>query len=451
MTSSLDIGKIASAGLAGAGTGVGGAVGTGIAEAAPESLPVAAVGGAITGVIGETARELFESDPSQPDPRSVSEFDNPSSALSFRPWPSGGEAMTQTATNQTASMPFAGSLPSSDEFQTPVGQRTMPMPSDTLNPPTADSQPDQQRAMNVTELQTDTPSGFERVRNARISGLRVLRELNQLHTPSPAVPTVPTVPSASDDVSQRQQQRILRLKGYKNRLYDYKTRLRNEQDSDAVLPPRRVVAPQELQQISQASDKDTQTDADISMPVSTQSDSDVRSHHVFSHVLAQAHREARHRPDRIDSIHRSPISNTDLAVYVTPPGMPQEIFFGYRTPPASVFANINASNYNSMLARANQAIERLKETGVYQKAVRIHHIAQKTPMAKRVIRQVIKKHPLKGKVYRTDLEALKHDTTRIHEHAKHHSKEHMMFMRKRLRQGDSFTVAHKKAMMSVGK
>ena len=447
MTSSLDIGKIASAGLAGAGTGVGGAVGSGIGEAAPPSIPVAALGGAITGVIGETARELFEgSDPSQPDPQSVSEFDNPSSAHSSSPWPSeiSGEATTQTATNETASTPFAGSLPSSDEFQTPVGQRTMPIPSDTLNPPSAESQPERQRAMNVTELQTDPPSGFDRLFRARKSGERVLPELSQLHTPSP---TVPTVPSASDDMSQRQQQRILRLQGYKKRLYDLKTGERKEQD----LPPRRVVASQELQQISQASDKDTQTDADISMPVSTQTDSDARSHHVFSHVLAQAHREARHRPDQIDSIHRSPTSNTDLTVYVTPPGMPQEIFFGYRTPPASVFANINASNYNSMLARANHAIERLKETGIYQKAVRIHHIARKSPMAKRVIRQVIKKHPLKGKVYRTDLEALKHDTARIHEHAKHHSKQHMMFMRKRLRQGDSFTVAHKKAMMSVGK
>ena len=34
---------------------------------------------------------------------------------------------------------------------------------------------------------------------------------------------------------------------------------------------------------------------------------------------------------------------------------------------------------------------------------------------------------------------------KLKEHSKHHTKKHMEFMKKRMREGDSFTVAHNKA------
>ena len=40
---------------------------------------------------------------------------------------------------------------------------------------------------------------------------------------------------------------------------------------------------------------------------------------------------------------------------------------------------------------------------------------------------------------------------KLKEHAEHHSSAHMEFMKRRMRAGDSFTVAHKKAQAKVGK
>jgi hypothetical protein len=41
--------------------------------------------------------------------------------------------------------------------------------------------------------------------------------------------------------------------------------------------------------------------------------------------------------------------------------------------------------------------------------------------------------------------------TTLAKHAKHHTKKHMAFMKTRMKAGDSFTVAHKKAKAKVGK
>ena len=40
---------------------------------------------------------------------------------------------------------------------------------------------------------------------------------------------------------------------------------------------------------------------------------------------------------------------------------------------------------------------------------------------------------------------------KLKEHSEHHSDKHMEFMKRRMRAGDSFTQAHKKAQAKVGK
>jgi len=40
---------------------------------------------------------------------------------------------------------------------------------------------------------------------------------------------------------------------------------------------------------------------------------------------------------------------------------------------------------------------------------------------------------------------------KLSEHSVHHTDKHMEFMKRRMRAGDSFTVAHKKAQEKVGK
>ena len=40
---------------------------------------------------------------------------------------------------------------------------------------------------------------------------------------------------------------------------------------------------------------------------------------------------------------------------------------------------------------------------------------------------------------------------KLKEHSEHHSPAHMEFMKRRMRAGDSFTVAHKKAQAKVGR
>ena len=40
---------------------------------------------------------------------------------------------------------------------------------------------------------------------------------------------------------------------------------------------------------------------------------------------------------------------------------------------------------------------------------------------------------------------------KLKEHSAHHSQKHMEFMKRRMRAGDSFTQAHKKAQLKVGK
>ena len=39
----------------------------------------------------------------------------------------------------------------------------------------------------------------------------------------------------------------------------------------------------------------------------------------------------------------------------------------------------------------------------------------------------------------------------LDKHSEHHSVKHMEFMKRRMRAGDTFTQAHKKAQMKVGK
>ena len=39
----------------------------------------------------------------------------------------------------------------------------------------------------------------------------------------------------------------------------------------------------------------------------------------------------------------------------------------------------------------------------------------------------------------------------LNKHSEHHSDKHIEFMKRRMRVGDSFTVAHKKAQTKVGK
>ena len=41
--------------------------------------------------------------------------------------------------------------------------------------------------------------------------------------------------------------------------------------------------------------------------------------------------------------------------------------------------------------------------------------------------------------------------SKLKEHSAHHSQKHMEFMKRRMRAGDSFTQAHKKAQAKVGK
>jgi len=45
----------------------------------------------------------------------------------------------------------------------------------------------------------------------------------------------------------------------------------------------------------------------------------------------------------------------------------------------------------------------------------------------------------------------KKQTETLKKHSKHHSAKHMTAMRKAMRAGSTFTVAHKKAMKKVGK
>ena len=40
---------------------------------------------------------------------------------------------------------------------------------------------------------------------------------------------------------------------------------------------------------------------------------------------------------------------------------------------------------------------------------------------------------------------------KLKEHSSHHTKKHIEFMKRRMRAGDSFTQAHKKAQKKVGK
>ena len=188
------------------------------------------------------------------------------------------------------------------------------------------------------------------------------------------------------------------------------------------------------------------------------SNSDSLINQTYSAVLNQANHSQIHRPDVINNtVRRSVASTAHMPIYETPNG--NEIFISYRTPPVSPFDNINQANYHAMLTRADNAIEILKGTGAYQRANRVHHIVPKSIMAKSVIREVLKKHPKSGMlVYRTDVMddhnnanlGFKFATRRFHDHAKHHTKEHMNVMKRRMRDGDSFSTAHKKAMVSVG-
>tara|TARA_Y100001973_G_C4970430_1_gene219323 strand:- start:50 stop:199 length:150 start_codon:yes stop_codon:yes gene_type:complete len=41
--------------------------------------------------------------------------------------------------------------------------------------------------------------------------------------------------------------------------------------------------------------------------------------------------------------------------------------------------------------------------------------------------------------------------TTLKKHSEHHTQKHMDFMERRMRAGDSFTVAHKKAIKKIGK
>ena len=40
---------------------------------------------------------------------------------------------------------------------------------------------------------------------------------------------------------------------------------------------------------------------------------------------------------------------------------------------------------------------------------------------------------------------------KLKEHSEHHSKKHMEFMKRKMREGDTFTEAHKKAKAKVGR
>tara|TARA_R100001443_G_scaffold26525_1_gene39785 strand:- start:11323 stop:11475 length:153 start_codon:yes stop_codon:yes gene_type:complete len=48
-------------------------------------------------------------------------------------------------------------------------------------------------------------------------------------------------------------------------------------------------------------------------------------------------------------------------------------------------------------------------------------------------------------------EITKQQMQRLKKHEKHHTKEHMNFMKSEMRKGVSFTAAHKKAMSKLGK
>jgi len=45
----------------------------------------------------------------------------------------------------------------------------------------------------------------------------------------------------------------------------------------------------------------------------------------------------------------------------------------------------------------------------------------------------------------------KREQSALKAHSKHHTKKHMQFMRKLIKEGDTFTQAHNKAMKKVGK
>ena len=44
-----------------------------------------------------------------------------------------------------------------------------------------------------------------------------------------------------------------------------------------------------------------------------------------------------------------------------------------------------------------------------------------------------------------------HQKKKLSEHSVHHTNKHMEFMKRRMRAGDTFTQAHKKAQAKVGK
>jgi hypothetical protein len=48
-------------------------------------------------------------------------------------------------------------------------------------------------------------------------------------------------------------------------------------------------------------------------------------------------------------------------------------------------------------------------------------------------------------------ELTKKQKTTLMKHKKHHSKEHMDFMKKEMKKGKSFTIAHRMALKKIGK
>ena len=61
------------------------------------------------------------------------------------------------------------------------------------------------------------------------------------------------------------------------------------------------------------------------------------------------------------------------------------------------------------------------------------------------------KAPTKGKAKGKSKELSKANLDKLSEHTEHHSKKHMAMMRKLMKEGASFSEAHKQAMAKVGK
>ena len=88
----------------------------------------------------------------------------------------------------------------------------------------------------------------------------------------------------------------------------------------------------------------------------------------------------------------------------------------------------------------------VKDTSQVSKKVRKRKLRQKRRRNKcKILRKAVTQS------YLSKMKLTSSQKNKLKEHSAHHSQKHMEFMKRRMRAGDSFTQAHKKAQVKVGK